>query len=345
MTHGFKMCRRTARLRVPVVAVLALMACTETDSFNPGASSSSQTIVRTANATLASAAELARRQTSGSPTSSTTSCLGQPGPVITLTGAQNVFDNRKTAVANLKIDASRATWSGIPGFPLHAGNGKSSNLCWHGGAVTGPYMPTTSWSTYHSSAGLFMAGPGLKVEDVTVGNYGDAIRIEDWTDNWTLRRFHVITAHDDCVEDDRLYGGLIDDALFEGCYVFLSERAGGGVRIPVDGRNKTVTIQNTLVYLKPMPTVYRGPAPGTGPLFKWSDQSSKLVITNSIFRVDQEPNHGDLSIPPGLGSCSNNVIVWLGSGRYPGSLPTCFKVTTDKSVWDQAVAGWKARHP
>jgi hypothetical protein len=228
---------------------------------------------------------------------------------------------------------------------VHAGNGKSNNVCWHGGTVTGPYSTSTSWSIYHSSAGLFMAGPGLKVEDVTVGNYGDAIRIEDSTDNWTLRRFHVTTAHDDCVEDDRLYGGLIDDALFEGCYVFLSERAGGGVDIPVDGRNKTVTIQNTLVYLKPMPTVYKGTPPGTGPLFKWSDLGSKLVITNTIFRVDQKPNHGDLSIPPGLGSCSNNWIVWLGSGPYPASVPACFKVTTNKSVWDQAVAGWKARHP
>ena len=190
-----------------------------------------------------------------------------------------------------------------------------------------------------------MAAPGLKVEDVTVDNFGDAIRIKDSTDNWTLRRLHVITAHDDCVEDDRLYGGLIEDALFEGCYVFLSERPGGGVRIPVDGRSKTVTIQNTLVYLKPMPTVYKGPAPGTGPLFKWSDLGSKLVITNTIFRIDQKPNHGDLIIPPGLGSCSNNVIVWLGRGAYPARLPACFTVTTSRTVWDQAVADWKARHP
>jgi hypothetical protein len=46
-----------------------------------------------------------------------------------------------------------------------------------------------------------------------------------------------------------------------------------------------------------------------------------------------------------LTSCSNNVMVWLGQGSYPTALPSCFTVTRDRSVWDRAVAEWKARHP
>jgi hypothetical protein len=39
------------------------------------------------------------------------------------------------------------------------------------------------------------------------------------------------------------------------------------------------------------------------------------------------------------------VVVWLGEGPFPDPLPDCFTVTTDKSVWDNAVAEWKANHP
>jgi len=38
-------------------------------------------------------------------------------------------------------------------------------------------------------------------------------------------------------------------------------------------------------------------------------------------------------------------MVWLGPGDYPVPLPSCFTVTKDRSVWDNAVAAWKANHP
>jgi hypothetical protein len=53
-----------------------------------------------------------------------------------------------------------------------------------------------------------------------------------------------------------------------------------------------------------------------------------------------------MGIPPEqLASCSNNVMVWLGSGPFPATLPSCFTITTDRAVWDNAVASWIARHP
>jgi hypothetical protein len=341
MTHSFKLSRRIARLRAPVFTafILSLVGCNDADSFNPGTTTSPETTSLESPATSIGA--------SSGLTSSTTaqaSCLAQAGPLLTLSGAQQRYDLRKSKSANLKVDARNASWTGAGEFPVLAGNALTGGLCWAGGTIQGLWSAGTSWSAYHSTAGMVLASPGFTLEDVQVRNYGDAIRVLDYTDNWTMRGIHVQGAHDDCVENDRLYGGLIDDALFEGCYVFLSERPGSGVEIPVDGRSKTVTIQNTLVYLQPMPTVYRGTAPGTGPLFKWSALGSKLVINNTIFRIDQKPNHGELNLPPGLGSCSNNTIVWLGGGAYPAPLPSCFRVVTDKSVWERAVADWKARH-
>ena len=52
----------------------------------------------------------------------------------------------------------------------------------------------------------------------------------------------------------------------------------------------------------------------------------------------------DLPSVDKLRTCSGNVMVWLGEGPYPGTLPPCFTLTRDKSVWDDAVAKWKAAH-
>jgi hypothetical protein len=276
-------------------------------------------------------------------------CLNQSGPLVVLTGSQGKYDTRSSMPANTKFDARQASWVGAGTFPVEFGNTNAPGMCWSGGLIQGTWTDGTPWLTYHSTAAMFVASPGFVVEDATIANYGDGLRVENYTDNWTIRRTHMIDAHDDCVENDRLYSGVLDDDLFEGCYVFLSERPGGGVTIPVSGVGKTVKIQNSLVWHKPMPTVYKGTAPGTGPLFKWDNTGTwtgtSVVITNTILRVDQRPSHGDLKLPPTMGACSGNTMVWLGGGAYPEPLPSCFTVTTDKGVWDRAVADWKARHP
>ena len=71
------------------------------------------------------------------------------------------------------------------------------------------------------------------------------------------------------------------------------------------------------------------------------------MLENNIFMAEQEGQGGasTMGVPSSLKSCANNVMVWLGPGDYPASLPPCFTVTKDRSVWDRAVADWKARHP
>jgi hypothetical protein len=38
-------------------------------------------------------------------------------------------------------------------------------------------------------------------------------------------------------------------------------------------------------------------------------------------------------------------MVWTGAGPFPQTLPSCFKITTDASVWTNAVNTWKSNHP
>jgi hypothetical protein len=106
-----------------------------------------------------------------------------------------------------------------------------------------------------------------------------------------------------------------------------------------------------------MEKVYKdsGLIPGHGPFFKWNkvdNKSPQLSLHNNIFRVDQPSNSSSgLGLPEGkLAICSNNIVVWLGEGVYPDSLPNtfngqeCFSITTDKTIWDNAVQEWMDRH-
>jgi hypothetical protein len=173
--------------------------------------------------------------------------------------------------------------------------------------------------------------------------------------------FHIIGVHmshirDDCVQNDFMYSGLIEDSLFNGCYTAFSAQTPSPSR-DFDGGHNVWTIRDSLIRLEPMEKVYgdRGLIPGHGAFFKWNndnDKSPRLALHNNLFRVDQPSNsNSGLGIPEGkLASCSNNVVVWLGKGPYPDPLPEtfqgkpCFTITTDITVWNQAVQNWLRWH-
>jgi hypothetical protein len=76
--------------------------------------------------------------------------------------------------------------------------------------------------------------------------------------------------------------------------------------------------------------------------------SPKLALYNTVFMAERVGQVGGdrMGVPPGqLLDCANNVMVWLGPGDFPAELPACFTVTTDRAVWDDAVADWLDRHP
>jgi hypothetical protein len=163
---------------------------------------------------------------------------------------------------------------------------------------------------------------------------------------------------DDCIENDHLQDGLIDDSLFDGCYVAFSARP--SAEKIANGRNGSAhvwRIQNSLVRLEAMVGPPEGSVDGLGHggFFKWhrwdepeQSFSPTLALHGNVFMAERVGQVGAerMGIPPGrLASCSNNVMVWLGAGDYPAPLPACFTVTKDRAVWDAAVADWKRRHP
>ena len=159
--------------------------------------------------------------------------------------------------------------------------------------------------------------------------------------------------HDDCLQDDYLNAGVIESSLFDGCYVGISTRPSSN-NSSSDGRTNTLTMRNSLLRLQPMPTVYKGPAPGHGGFFKWDDdahRSPKLALFGNVFRVDQLPNHGSLGLPGRLlgdvreqhhrvarpRRLPRGRLVARQVPRHAGSSPP-------SSTWDDAVAVWNAVH-
>ena len=291
------------------------------------------------------------------PESST--CFDSIAPVITISGEQSeqYHTGSHPLPENVSVDARTATWIHVDDYPVVLEGGP--NICFSGGTVRGEYPYSTDWDIMHNTSGFILRTTGkTTVENIRVHNYGDGIAFSRGNPSYS---FHVIGAHmthirDDCVENDYMYSGLIEDSLFDGCYTAFSARVQSSSG-DNDGSQNVWTISNSLIRLEPMEKVYkdRGLIPGHGPFFKWNEDDNKsprLSLQNNVFRADQPSNSSNgLGLPEGkLVSCSNNIVVWLGDGAYPDTLPEtfngqpCFTITTDKTVWDNAVQSWMNRH-
>lgn len=276
-----------------------------------------------------------------------TECLSRT-PLERVTGAQSARFKPSLDSA-LAVDASTANWTQVDDWPVSVTG--SAPLCWSGGRIMGTYGSGTTWETFHHTGGFSFNTPNSTIENVRVHNYGDSINVREGATNWKVRAAHTTMTHDDCLQDDYLTSGVISDSFFDGCYVGISTRPSSN-NTSSDGRSETVTLTGSLLRLQPMPTVYKGPAPGHGGFFKWDDtgRSPKLSLVNNIFRVDQLPNHGSLGLPSGYQvSCSGNTIVWLGGGAFPDAaswLSKCpdTRIVTSISTWDDAAAWWEATH-
>ena len=298
-----------------------------------------------------------------------TSCLGGTGTLSTVVGTHTsrVTFGDNTLKPGLRIDARGATFLASMSnlYPLVLDRGsrffllpdrqEPPNVCVAGGSFVGQFPRSETWaqSKAHSGAGIEFWPGVLTIEGAHIDNVHDGIRPMDGN-NWTIRGAHLSYIRDDCVENDHMRSGAITDSLFDGCYVFVSTRPTSTILSEGwDGTDEVVRVEDSLVYMQPMPGPVTGTLdPGWGTTWKWHtgtpSKSPRLSLHHNIFRYDQVGGSGaaSMELPPGkLLDCSDNVVVWLGPGEFPARLPSCFKVTKDPAVWDEAVAAWKATHP
>jgi hypothetical protein len=277
-------------------------------------------------------------------------CLSRQGPVFDLSGTHTSRYDDPALPPAAELDARGATFLASPSnlYPLDLGGG--SGACFAGGTVQGQYDRTLSWDAMHT-----MNNAGIRFENARFTVAG--LRIDDVTDGirpvggpFTVTQAWLSYVRDDCVENDHVQGGLIADSLLDGCYVAVSERPSPAIIDErFDGRRKVLALHGSLIRLQPMPGPRGGSATdlGNGQFFKWHELATKLALHDNVFMAERVGQSGadSMGIPDVLVSCAHNVMVWLGAGAYPAPLPRCFTITTDRAVWDDAVAAWKQRHP
>ncbi|HKT60472.1 MAG TPA: hypothetical protein VJQ46_10485 [Gemmatimonadales bacterium] len=285
------------------------------------------------------------------PPPDTTTCAGRGGPTLTEAGTHSSrFDERTGVPAGAVVDARGADWPQVADYAVLVGGG--DGWCWTGGRVEGFWSDQTTWLGMHGRTAFEDYGAAHTVlEALYLRNYGDGLTIRMTADDWTLRHSHFVHMRDDCIENDYERSGLVDDVLFEGCYSGLSSRPSDYQVGTYSGANNRWTIQNSLLWLEPMAQPFKGTPPNTSGFFKWDkssyNTSPQLALRNNVFRADMTPADGTLCLAPRgkVVESVNNVIVWLGAGTYPClPLPPGWTLTTDRSVWDDAVSAWKAAH-
>ena len=276
------------------------------------------------------------------------SCLTQQGPTKTLRGLHTTRWSAYDVADNTKFDATGAQWlSPAPKILVFVEGG--SRICWHGGQIIGQLPPATPWVTMHDSYGMDAHGAFFQLENVRIFDTGDGVTMDQQGDaDWHWRDVYFKYMRDDCVENDFLNGGTIDNSLFDGCYSGFSARSYTGVK---DGSANVVTVRHSLFRMQAMDQGYL--RSGHGGFWKWGPNSPRIDLYDTIFLIDGPTIENDVIMPPAakLRHCVGNVMIWLGGGPFPEPLPArpgCFTLLTGApglQYWNRAVAQWKADHP
>jgi hypothetical protein len=278
-------------------------------------------------------------------------CLAQDGPLVELPADGGERYSDRDLPSSTRIDARAVVFhaSSDNRYPISlAGEG---GVCVAGGTVLGQDDRDASWETSHdvNSFGIAWSNPDLTVDGIRVDNVTDGLRPYGGAHGFTVRDVWLSYVRDDCIENDHVNGGLIDDSLFDGCYVGIAARPTPGIEDEgYDGRDQVLTVTRSLIRLQPMPGPRSGARSdrGHGVLFKWHELSPRVALHGNVFLVEEAGFDGsDMSFPDRIESCADNVLVWLGEGDYPDPLPGCVRLTRDRGVWDAAVADWHARNP
>src|SRR5437016_5246868 len=290
------------------------------------------------------------------------SCLTQAGPLVTLSGLRSSTYETGSLAGSAKVDATTVQFLVDQGTNVPVRVGGGDGICWSGGEVLGQFPPSTSWSTMHDKYGMIpgsgSSANGIQIQNVTIFSYGDGISFDVQSDaGWSIRNVHIKYSRDDCIENDFLNAGTIDSTFLDGCYDGVSAQEYSG---SPNGTNNIITMSNSLVRRQSVDGVCGGAIPNHNAFWKWSTIGPSLALYNNVFRTDGPSREGNgaqmwMAPPPGkLADCRNNVMVWLGSGSYPETLPTtfngqpCFTIMTGAAglqYWNNAVAQWQALHP
>jgi hypothetical protein len=233
-----------------------------------------------------------------------------------------------------------------------------ANLTWRGGVIAGSIPRLWTWRIVHEfgGGGIFMYNDGpIEWQYLRVHNVEDGIKIREApeysnTGSWKLRDCYFTAIRDDVIDNDRFEPGSVQNCLFDGVYVFISEQDENvNDNIPIGPYEDTVVTIDQ-VYARLYGT---NGAEGPGKWFKLLGNvpHHKLLVSNSVFAIGSQPRLGwtDETIPSEvLWEGDNNFILWLGApGEYGGPKPegvTFLEGAAAQNKWISVRNKWLTDH-
>jgi regulation of enolase protein 1 (concanavalin A-like superfamily)/transcriptional regulator CtsR len=300
---------------------------------------------------------------------STSDALARPSNQIVIVSGSTYMDNNGSY--EYTYDARNWTTNSIEKYPVKVGNNNpGTRQVWVGGEVNGLFPTDLTWKdmkiNYDGTGILMRSKHYLVIDGIRLHNVMDGIRPQDNSGVYKIANVHATYIRDDAIESDEMMGGLIEDCLFDGVYMFLSQQGSATWRTDLD----SLYVKNNLVRLEPMPystnvngnlphyqSTYGVNADRHGELFKWHGPGdAPVIVENCIFYVPQHSVNGATCMAfPTFAGCrySNNILLWTGGGSYPGTLPATgvteynlLNSTQEEidQIWQNAKNDWLARH-
>lgn len=309
-------------------------------------------------------------------------CRDEARPLFTIESDQQVaWPSSSLVLENgTTVDAAGRTFvHDIPngrfrvGIKVHRPNVAGSqrmDLCIVGGSAFTTLDPErTPFDTWHDTYAAVQENPNPVFVGTRIFNTGDGFVFSHLADNWMVVGtradgggvFGGAYIHDDCIQNDSMLGGVVLDAKFDGCMVFLSATTGQASVDPPDGSGKQVVVERTLVRLQAYENSFNTESYGPnqhGGFFKWSPGPAtgtppQVVIRNSTLRADAPAlfggnENGGLGLPSGS-TCEN--VMLIGTEVWPDRdlqswVDQCVGLTLGSlSDWNERVAAWDEEHP
>ncbi|MBT8199338.1 MAG: hypothetical protein KJO36_02355, partial [Acidimicrobiia bacterium] len=330
---------------------------TSTTSTSTTSSSTTSTSTTSSSTTSTSTTSTSTTSTT-SPTSTTTTaapggqdppasiaeCLSRPSTEV-LSGVYTERIRISSPPDDHTVDARTGISLTSGERALQIGSSRAADGgCYLGWTTIGQQSPTLTWRQMHddiTGSALRVYGSNYVVDGLRARNVEDAFDPRGG-EGFEVRNMWTEYVRDDCIENDERRAGSVSDSLFDGCYTFFSEQEAGDVA------GESLVFDRVLVRLQPMPGPHGTSDPtilGHGSFFKKFDDGGRHepIIRDSVFFLEDDCYSGCKDWPEGT-VASNVVIVWVGDGDFPMSVLPGMTLTTDRSVWDDAVTEWKVRH-
>ena len=220
-----------------------------------------------------------------------------------------------------------------------------------GGLFAGEVPLISAWlDTYCNSTGVLLRDShGAVIEGQRMRRLWDAVRFTENSDDFILRGSWISEVRDDCIENDYLNGGLVEDMLFDGCFSGLSMRPPEGAERSSSGG--PVVLRNVLLRMQSY--LYKERVE-QGPPFKIDEVVPQIEVYDSIIAMDDRNTVSQLRLKIGwgrIGKCSGNLLLWTAETPFPKKFarpPDCFRIVEGqeaRALWQDARRNWIDCHP